>query len=115
MNTLHQILCVCGGYTDQRTNQRNAGLLVGMGQEAVITDFGKTAGQHVQEKSPDKLPSAEGEFFFLIVVAAVPIPEADLAIIDSDDPVVGYCHPVGIPTEIYLLPPSVRPSDQVDF
>lgn len=72
-----------------------------MGQESVIADFDKTARQHMQEKAADELFSAEGEFFFLIVVAAVPIPEADLAIIDSDDPVVGYCHPVSIPTEIF--------------
>ena len=71
-----------------------------MSQKAVVADLGKAARQHVQEKAPDKLISADREFFLFIVVTAVPVAEPYPAVIDSDDPVVGDGHPVRIATKI---------------
>lgn len=71
-----------------------------MGQKAVIADLGKSPWQDMKEKPPDKLSSSNGEFFFFIVVTALPVAEPYFTVIDIINQVVGDGHPMSIAAEI---------------
>jgi hypothetical protein len=76
-------------------------LAVAVAHETVITDALKSLGQDMDEETPDELPGIERHHLLLALVAIVLPPEAYLAILDIDDPVVGDCHSVCVASDIF--------------
>src|SRR5262245_17102480 len=57
-------------------------LAVSIAQEAVVPNAVKSAGENVEEESPDELLRREGHSFLPIVVSVVPPLEFDLPVFD---------------------------------
>src|SRR5450631_2730843 len=76
-------------------------LAVAVAHEAVITDALKSLGQDMDQETSDELPGVERHYLLSVLVAIVLPPEAYLAILDIDDPVVGDCHPVCVASDIF--------------
>ena len=71
-----------------------------MGKEAKVADFHKAPWEDVEKEAPDELISSKSQCFDFIIILPVPVGKGDRTIINGDDTVVGYGHPVGIAAQI---------------
>ena len=60
----------------------------------------KVARQDVQQEAADELLGGERHCAELVALAGVTPVEADVAVLDGQDSVVGECHAVGVATDI---------------
>ena len=82
------------GFLKQPLGLRELGIDIGGGQEAVVTDFGETRRQGVQEESTDELLSGDGNG---VVTFG---DELDKAFVHGDEPVIGNSHFMGVSAEV---------------
>ena len=59
----------------------------------------------MKQKSANKLIGSKGHFSNFIVFLTIPVGKSDPAVINGDDPIVGYGNPVSVAAKIlkYLL------------
>lgn len=55
----------------------------------------------MEEEASDELMGVEGHFSGFIVFFPIAVCKGDFAVIDGEDPIVGYGDPVGVATEIF--------------
>src|SRR6266478_1244325 len=67
---------------------------VAIAHEPVIANAVESAGEDVEEKSPNELFGRENHNFLLTVVAVVPPVELYLPVFDMHDPMIGNRDPV---------------------
>lgn len=60
----------------------------------------ESAGENVEQESPDELLGRESHSFLLIVVAVVPPVERDLPVFDIHDPMIGNRDPVRVAADV---------------
>jgi hypothetical protein len=71
-----------------------------IGQEAEVAEADKAAGQDVEQEAAKELDGVKGEGFFDTAVAVILPAEADAAVLDFQQAVVGDGDAVGVATEI---------------
>ena len=77
------------------------GLFLGsVSQEAEVTDAHEAVGQEVEQEAADKFVGLKIRRLFPIAVFAISIAQNDLAVIDSEDTIIGERHAVGVAAEI---------------
>ncbi len=54
----------------------------------------------MQQKTPDEFFGSDGHGFHFVSVSIISPAEGDSPALQTDESVVGYCHPVGITTKI---------------
>ena len=69
-------------------------------EKAEMTDTHEAIGEHVEEKTADELLGIEEHRFQPVFVSSIPVAKSDLAVFDSEDPVIGQSHPVSVAAEI---------------
>jgi hypothetical protein len=69
-------------------------------QDTEVPNANKTLGQHMEEKTPEKLSGRDGHQPLLILVSRVAPPERDLSVMDRDEAVIGNRHPVRVAAEV---------------
>jgi hypothetical protein len=75
-------------------------LSVAVGEKAKVADADEARGQDVKAEAAEELDGRKGEGFFDTAVAVILPAEADAAVIDLQQAVVGDSHAVGVATEI---------------
>ena len=106
------VLCRFGGcrHRQQLAAAREVFPLVPVGEQTEVADPHVAMRQHVQEKTPDELVSFDGHRLAYVAAGAIPVAEADLAMVHGKESVVRDRHPVGVPTKVVedLLGPGKR-------
>ena len=103
----HQLAGILAGWfaawgrcIQQFANQHDIGAFVAVEQKTEVADLNKAPGQHMQQKSPEKLAGGHGHDTGAVIRAAVFLCKADLPLIDGYQPMVGYGHAVGVTAQI---------------
>lgn len=65
-----------------------------------MTDAHEAIGQYVEEEAADKFVGVEGDDLFSIPIFAISVAQGDLAVVDSEDAVVGQSHAAGVAAEV---------------
>ena len=93
---------------EQPAAERELGGAMAVGEEAEVADAMEAVRQDVQQEAADELVGVERHHLGLAVVAIVLPAEADLAVVEADQPAVGDGDAMGVAAEIgqHLLGPA---------
>jgi hypothetical protein len=80
------------------TTDGQLSLAVAVAEKAVVTNALETLGQDMQQEAANKLVGIERHGLLLLMVAIIFPSEADLAVVDIEQAVIGNSHPMSVPT-----------------
>jgi hypothetical protein len=65
-----------------------------------VTDAHEAVGQDVEEEATDKFIGIQNDGLFSISIFAIPIAQGDLAVLDSENAVIGESDTMGVAAEV---------------
>ena len=71
-----------------------------IGEEAEVANAHETAGQHMEEKAPNKFLGGNGHFSLTVTVSIISPEESNVPTIEAEKPMVGDRHSMGVPSKI---------------
>ena len=89
-----------GGLSQQGSAQGEFSSTSPIAEQAVVTQPGEAAREHVQEESADELAGVEAHHLALVAVGVVAPPEPNVLAVEVDEAVVGDGALVGVAPEV---------------
>jgi hypothetical protein len=72
-----------------------------IGEESTVSDSHESLGEDVEEESPEEFHGIEGHGALLVALSVVLPGEADVAVLEGEEALVGDRDPVGVTGEIF--------------
>lgn len=89
-----------GRNTEELPAERKVLFAAWIGQESVMANANETARQHMHQEAANKFQRIERHEFLLVAVFGIAPAEGDFAVCQTDQPVIGNCHTMGVAAQI---------------
>ena len=71
-----------------------------IGQKAKVTDAHEAVGEHVEQEAADEFVGIKDDGLFSISIFSISVAQGDLAVVDSENAVIGESDTVGVAAEV---------------